>query len=125
MHQHLLQLLKGCDALGLIKHVNPPESIQLLSTAVHVGATPSMLMQLMDGSLGLPLFGQSEKALTDKVATAADSAASGSAKQLGTRPSSISSSVWCYCSWQGSHHHEQQLPRSPAAIPAVCCCSGR
>lgn len=75
MHQHLLQLLKGCDALGLIKHVDPPESIQLLSTAVHVGAPPNMLILLMDGSLGLPLFGQSEKAMASKAAAAAGSTA--------------------------------------------------
>jgi hypothetical protein len=53
LHQQLKQLLSSCDAAGLSQHLRPPDSIHVLSQAVHLGAPPETLMQLLDGSLGL------------------------------------------------------------------------
>jgi hypothetical protein len=53
LHQQLKQLLGSCDAAGLSHYLRPPDNIHILSQAVHLGAPPETLMQLLDGSLGL------------------------------------------------------------------------
>ncbi len=52
--QTVQQLLVACDASSLARYLEPAASIHVLSQAVHLGASSDMLMQLLDGSLGLP-----------------------------------------------------------------------
>eukprot|EP00775_Hariotina_reticulata_P003750 gene3750-4008_t len=54
LRRKLLELIRSCDAASLSSYLQPPSALQVLSQAVHLGSSPSMLMQVLDGSLGLP-----------------------------------------------------------------------
>lgn len=77
LHQQLRQLLASCDAAGLSRLVDPAASIHIIGQAVHVCTATDMILQLMDGSLGLPCTASQLAAAAAKVAASSAATAVG------------------------------------------------
>eukprot|EP00879_Flechtneria_rotunda_P024681 GHRR01026183.1.p1 GENE.GHRR01026183.1~~GHRR01026183.1.p1 ORF type:complete len:392 (+),score=127.77 GHRR01026183.1:905-2080(+) len=55
LHKQLRHMLASCDAAGLSRCMTSPSNMNVLSHAIHMGVSPDTLLQVMDGSLGLPI----------------------------------------------------------------------